>query len=223
MKTDSTAPTIDQQSLFNSAPTHHDSNFFFPKEILSSPVLSPIVQKTNIRVPSDLPVVRNRAESAEKKNPDEVSREMAQNGNVFASKQLMANIYKPNQIQRELTSPQALPLSPIASPILNYQPFSNSPPPDFDFNSAGHDISSEKNNIPTDPPTYSDVLKADGIDLPCYDTSSSRIPELKLNKSRETLASIEEDSFNGWSQIDDLSDEDDNDGDIASGFILNYK
>ncbi|KOG98338.1 Aly1p [Saccharomyces eubayanus] len=219
-KNDSAAPTIDQQSQFNSAPTHHDSNFFFPKEILSSPVLSPIVQKTNIRIPSDLPVVRNRAESAEKKDPDKLSKEMAQNGNVFASKQLMANIYKPNQIQRELTSPQALPLSPIASPILNYQPFSNSPPPDFDFDSAGHDISSE-NNIPIDPPTYSDVLKADGIDLPCYDTSSSRIPELKLNKSRETLASIEEDSFNGWSQIDDLSDEDDNDGDIASGF--NFK
>ncbi|EJS42931.1 YKR021W [Saccharomyces arboricola H-6] len=209
-------PTADQQNYA----THHDSNFFFPKEVLSSPVLSPNVQKTNIRIPSDLPVVRDRTESVEKNRPNDIFKKKAQSSNVFASKQLVANIYKPNQIPRELTSPQALPLSPIASPILNYQPISNSPPPDFDFDLAKR-TATDANAIPVDPPTYLDVLQADGIDLPVYDTSSSKIPELKLNKSRETLASIGEDSFNGWSQIDDLSDEDDNDGDIASGF--NFK
>ncbi|CAI4045134.1 hypothetical protein SKDZ_11G2270 [Saccharomyces kudriavzevii ZP591] len=207
------APAADQPNYA----THHDSNFFFPKEVLSSPVLSPNVQKTNIKIPSDLPVVRNRTESVENNKSDDVSKKKTQSCNVFASKQLVANIYKPNQIPRELTSPQALPLSPIASPILYHQPLSNSPPPDFDFDIAKHGMSGE-NAIPVDPPSYLDVLQADGIGLPCYDTGSSKIPELKLNKSRETLASIEEDSFNGWSQIDDLSDEDDNDGDIASGF-----
>ena len=174
----------------------------------------------NIRIPSDLPVVRNRAESVKKSKSDNTSKKNDQSSNVFASKQLVANIYKPNQIPRELTSPQALPLSPITSPILNYQPLSNSPPPDFDFDLAKRGAA-DSHAIPVDPPSYFDVLKADGIELPYYDTSSSKIPELKLNKSRETLASIEEDSFNGWSQIDDLSDEDDNDGDIASGF--NFK
>lgn len=210
------APAADQQNYAS----HHDSNIFFPKEVLSSPVLSPNVQKMNIRIPSDLPVVRNRAESVKKSKSDNTSKKNDQSSNVFASKQLVANIYKPNQIPRELTSPQALPLSPITSPILNYQPLSNSPPPDFDFDLAKRGAA-DSHAIPVDPPSYFDVLKADGIDLPYYDTSSSKIPELKLNKSRETLASIEEDSFNGWSQIDDLSDEDDNDGDIASGF--NFK
>ncbi|CCK73540.1 Aly2p NDAI_0G05570 [Naumovozyma dairenensis CBS 421] len=144
---------------------YHNSNVFFPKEILLSPVLSPGVHPLDqTAVPNNNP--QHQSINAKRPNYSRTRSQQSLNDtsnndddkismDIFNSPKLKSNIYHPDSIQRELASPQAIPLSPIVSP--NLRPLSlalsdidaddnfdridgctndtNDPPPSFDFSS----------------------------------------------------------------------------------------
>lgn len=152
------------ESSENNANLYHNSNIFFPKEVLSSPVLSPNVQPLDILIPH-LPSTSSLRNSRQFIRN---SKSHSKDSTVFNSAKLKSNIYQPETIQRELASPQAIPLSPITSPMSNME----IPPPDFDFSSdlisdgtsettTTEVSSSESSTLPKDPPSYKDSMLHD--------------------------------------------------------------
>ncbi|SSD62003.1 uncharacterized protein SCODWIG_03764 [Saccharomycodes ludwigii] len=145
---------------------YHGSNLYFPKEILYSPLLSPNVEPININghhnnAMSLISLNDNRHTSNNNNNHHHhrkavlgisSSRNASVEDFILHSPELRSNIYTPDNLKAELMSPQAVPLgSPTLSPTLSpVIPTSTTPPPPF----------SEE---PSNPPTYADVLKKDGI------------------------------------------------------------
>jgi hypothetical protein len=99
---------------FDSSTQNHDSNIYFPRSIntrnLLSPELSPEV--TPVEQHSSLSAVLNHPSANRSRSSSSLMNSLSN----FEST-LSANIYKPDNIQSQLTSPQALPVSPIASPL----------------------------------------------------------------------------------------------------------
>lgn len=197
---------------------YHNSNIFFPKEILFSPLLSPEVHSMdfklahNVRTSSQKPVrTFDRRSSKTEEDP------------TFASPRLRSNIYQPETIRRELASPQAIPLSPVTSPLLR----SISPwiaPPGFDFD---NDEPRNDNDLPINPPSYDDVMRDDTLEDTQKKEISMKVPELpKITLSRSHEGNNEEKKIsltggtrrsleNSFQGNDKEAEED---GDITSGF-----
>lgn len=206
--------------------SYHNSNIFFPKEIMLSPVLSPEVQELNENANINETSTHARRGSLrhhilQHDKPDEDI------DTIFNSPKLKSNIYHPDMIQRELTSPQAIPLSPITSPQLRPLSLAD-PPPAFDFSD---DILKYGNSAPPKhPPAYIDVMKHDGVDINSnHSIPSLMIPKIMVNKSQESLVSNKATNSirDQLSSNKDDSKKHDNDtslgsieedGDIASGF-----
>lgn len=147
---------------------YHTSNIFFPKEVISSQILSPNVQPVDIDLmngPSRTPLPRiasNRHQNSNNNNGNNqyihnlsqrsntnnsITTEEDAKDDIFASPKLKSNIYQPETIERALISPQAVPLSPITSPLLRPLSFflnetdnlsinshyEDDPPPEFNF------------------------------------------------------------------------------------------
>ena len=273
---------IDNDSVAESAKTntsrnsdemssmYHTSNIFFPKEVFSSPLLSPNVQPIDVssmngpartplpritpnRVPSSTnthryPVTLPHNPHARHSSGNSTATNDSNKKDIFASPKLKANIYQPEQIERALTSPQAVPLSPITSPLIRPVSFAlndtdvlsinsdtaDDPPPEFNFDnntpvvsrpaSALHMRDSRRNsNLPTaQPPSYGEALIGRvGDKGSSSNLVNSRLSKLSLNKSQDSLAF----SMNHRRSNVNLDDELENsmtttedDGDIASNF-----
>ncbi|SCU89195.1 LAFA_0E16622g1_1 [Lachancea sp. 'fantastica'] len=148
---------------------YHVSNLYFPKEVLSSPILSPDVQPLEERgtfSPRSLTPVRHASSgfSLHQKKSDEHQKTV--DDFLLNSPELKSNVYQPGNLKPELLSPQAIPLSPIASPISRPIHMLRTPsfePPAFDANLPRPPQFSHKDphpDAPTDPPTYEESLKA---------------------------------------------------------------
>lgn len=197
---------------------YHSSNFFFPKEILQSPMMSPEVHALDSKIGghsrnlSPRPI-KNRGRKDSRSHEDPT---------VMSSPKFRSNIYQPENIQRELTSPQAIPLSPITSPLI--RPIAPADaPPEFDFDSNSILLSgSTRREMPSDPPTYNEVMKEDGVEANSSIARSARanVPKLIFSKSDESLATPHSQAIHtmlrSHSKNDAKAKEDE--GDITSGF-----
>ncbi|GAV51202.1 hypothetical protein ZYGR_0AD03850 [Zygosaccharomyces rouxii] len=213
---------------------YHDSNIFFPKEVLLSPILSPEVHSMDVKLANS---IRSSSQKPVRNRDRRNSRAGEDFDPTFASPKLRSNIYQPETIPRELASPQAVPFSPVSSPLLRSISPWIAPPPSFDFN---NDEFRPFNDLPLDPPTYTDVLKYDELEKEQKNSSTSKPPEVpkitlsKLNEEKPTL----DEQLAGDYSLDPLSRQEnlgntrnsleaslkgnendaEDDGDIASGF-----
>lgn len=217
--TDSSSQKNRESTNDNELGLYHDSNIFFPKEVLMSPLLSPDVQALDVNTES----IYNAPYRVIRHDEFDDSRHKSGNdpsANVFNSPTLKSNIYQPDSIQRELASPQAVPLSPMLS-SLSLTDFHQSNPPDFesleDQLSAATTRSNSPMILPKDPPTYKEATHND----PSGVVASASIPKIKLSHSQESLPINNKNlrikgltPFSDTASIDTLS----NDGDIAAGF-----
>lgn len=148
-----------RHSSYTSHDNIHKSNFFFPKEILMSNTLSssspenkrssvdlsqPIRARTSQYFEHHYFSTPNKRSHSENTVGDQV---------IFSSPKFKSNVYQPETLQRELLSPQAMPLSPHETidkiPILNdLGNTTEVPPPPFDF----------KFELPKTPPNYGDIF-----------------------------------------------------------------
>lgn len=195
---------------------YHNSNIFFPKEIVLSPLLSPEVHSM------DLKLAHNVRTSSQKpvRTVDRRNSKITEEDPTFASPKLRSNIYQPETIRRELASPQALPLSPLSSPLLrSISPWVAPPGFDFDNDEPRHD-----NDLPMNPPTYDDVVRDDSMEAANKKGLAVKMPELPkitLNKSIEheeklSIGNGTKKSLECSLQGNDREAEED--GDITSGF-----
>ncbi|CCE64605.1 hypothetical protein TPHA_0I00990 [Tetrapisispora phaffii CBS 4417] len=202
-------------------PSVHESNIFFPKEILLSPMLSPDVQtelhKTN----------HESVASALSSAHDSIS---VIPNEVFNTPKLKSNIYQPDSLSRELTFAQAVPLSPINSPILQSSALSDDDiePPTFDFDAMSLNSSKFDNNgLPLNPPSYSKVDTANihgsegwfanGSNNGNLLTANNRISTLRLDQKPLSRSGSLLGVHKSNKVFKDI-DEDDADGDITSTF-----
>ncbi|QLG74789.1 hypothetical protein HG535_0H01160 [Zygotorulaspora mrakii] len=198
---------------------YHSSNFFFPKEILQSPVLSPEVHALDAKIGSSHSrnlsprPIRNQGRKESHSSDDPA---------VMSSPKFRSNIYQPENIQRELTSPQAVPLSPIVSPLI--RPVATlDAPPEFDFDSPSDPPAIFlQRDMPSEPPTYHEVMKEDGVDSNSIvpRATKTNIPKLMLSKSDESLVKPHSQSIHTMlrSRSKNDSKTKDEEGDITSGF-----
>ncbi|ONH70115.1 Arrestin-related trafficking adapter 3 [Cyberlindnera fabianii] len=111
-------------------PQNHGSNIYFPMDVISSPPLSPEVEAFDHTPQNSIYLALGRDAYHGRSNSSSTLNHSLPN---FEST-LSANVYKPSNLEIELTSPQAVPLSPQLSPMV--QPFaledSNDPPPPFE-------------------------------------------------------------------------------------------
>lgn len=148
----------------------HDSNVYFPKEILNSPPLSPEVEPIDNTYHSIYNALNGGVRSSRSRSASTLGNRSLPN---FEST-LSANVYKPENLDIELTSPQAQPVSPSFSPStrpihLIRRPSFEPPPFDADISPPPmRDLLQEgvqgldaavMDNAPKDPPTYNDFLK----------------------------------------------------------------
>lgn len=232
MKSNLTSDTNDPNHLY------HNSNIFFPKEVFSSPILSPNVQPIDVssmngptrtplpRISSSRHVNSSNSNSTNNNNrhihnlihsqngrPNTVGGETSKN-DIFTNPKLKSNIYQPESIERALTSPQAVPLSPITSPLLRPLSFQlndsdsfsindnalDDPPPDFNFDdnkpitSVGirrPPLTTFKSNptIPSKlPPSYGEAMKGKHNErVVNSNLQDSKMSRLSLNKSQDSL------------------------------------
>lgn len=171
---------------FDSTHCNHDSNIYFPKDIVDSPPLSPEVEAVDVNHRS-IYLALNGSRS---RSSSSLSHSLPN----FEST-LSANLYKPHEIHKELTSPQALPLSPMLSPMLSVTSDRDDdlPPPfDDDLQSLSpvqpHGIdaimdtaSPPLKNPPKNPPSYDEIM----------DTTSPRlrsiiVPHIELTRASES-------------------------------------
>lgn len=176
----STIPRFGNTSNVN---IYHDSNIFFPKEVLQSPVLSPEVHPLDLSAehPSRTRSPKPRRVRRDTKTDD---------ASLLSSPSFKANIYQPEQIRRELTSPQAVPLSPLTSPPMRPLHVSDAPPPFENYAEATPPPLDTYQDLPRNPPSYVDVLKSDGVDTSrgVRGSLSQQVPKITFSKSEETLA-----------------------------------
>ncbi|KAL3241180.1 Aly2p RNJ42_03272 [Nakaseomyces bracarensis] len=203
---------------------YHNSNIFFPKEIVMSPLMSPDVQPLDGNVES----IYNGTPYRVSRHSDDTEAQAKGssidiNKSVFNSPTLKSNIYQPDTIQRELASPQAIPLSPIVSAISLADLSAmgdKSPPPEFDSIEDQLSAATTRENspllLPKDPPSYDDVLQTDGVGV----VSNTKIPKIQLSKSQESLPPAKASRIRGMAPYSENASFNslDNDGDIAAGF-----
>ncbi|SCV04202.1 LAMI_0H14224g1_1 [Lachancea mirantina] len=149
---------------------YHDSNLYFPKDIINSPVMSPEVHAMDERIGfSSRTHAPNQSQlhhgSSHRRSDDQKTN---LDDAILNSPELKSNIYHPENLQPELASPQAIPLSPISSPIARPIHLIRTPsfePPPFDADCSPPPMKSGLviSGAPIHPPTYDDVLSADGI------------------------------------------------------------
>lgn len=220
-------PGADASSFGNaSVSLYHSSNFYFPKEIINSPVLSPDVFPLDEKVgfsPRSLSPVQNSKRTQHPthllhhKN-DEDRKKL--DSSILNSPELKSNLYQPENIQAELTSPQAVPLSPITSPLMRpihllRRPSFEPPPFDADVSPPPikHHISDSIIDAPRNPPTYEEVLKEEGIHLP---HKSATVPQFKVTSPQQSTTNLLGDAkHKGHDQEQEHQNDD---GDIAFGF-----
>lgn len=236
--------------------SYHNSNIFFPKEIVVSPLVSPDVKPLdiNLNCPPISPIPRSAKTITVNNNGIVISNSKSKfkhyqddkdiistNAEIFKSPKLRSNIYQPKSLQRELASPQAIPLSPITSSrrlsktsivddLISLHNTSNeTPPPSFD--SICKNSGKEVDKMPSNPPNYEEALKSKKNSITDYHTIVSikkqnnvrniqRIPKIVLNRSQESLLDKSEMETNIDNELDSCSiHNDDTDiSDIASGF-----
>ncbi|KAL3228891.1 Arrestin (or S-antigen), C-terminal domain [Nakaseomyces bracarensis] len=127
---DSEFPTVCKDDETES----HDSNVFYPKEIVNSPILhdsdeGPLSGDANI---------------------------------LLSSPTLKSNIYRPENIRREMTSPQAVPMFTLET----------NTPPEYTYS----------NTLDTQPPSYDQTLNSRNV--------VANIPHLNLNESQEQNCTV---------------------------------
>ncbi|SCW04415.1 LAFE_0H13014g1_1 [Lachancea fermentati] len=197
---------------------YHSSNLYFPKEILNSPVMSPEVHPLEERLsfsPRSLTPIQNARRLSHSHNQKSDDQHKKLDDFLLNSPEMKSNIYQPDHIQPELVSPQAIPLSPISSPLarpihllrkpsFEPPPFDAdlSPPPAVDFTLEN----GEHRNAPKEPPSYEDVMTADGIS-PTFVPPQLTITAAETGRSAEDLSAQRS-----------LKTARDNSGDIASSF-----
>ncbi|KAG0668037.1 hypothetical protein C6P45_005127 [Maudiozyma exigua] len=249
LETNSVSDSSRSNSAYNSLVNdpnklYHNSNIFFPKEVFSSPILSPNVQPIDVSSmngPARAPLPRvasNRHPNGNNNsnnihtnnnNNNRNSHNLISNANgrpntvagdgtrndIFTNPKLISNIYQPESIERALTSPQAVPLSPITSPLLTplsfqlndtdsvstHDSFADDPPPEFDFDTNKPinplhfskrpsllSLKSYQANLPKLPPSYSEAATAKNNErLSATNLNNSKISRLSLNKSQDSL------------------------------------
>lgn len=201
---------------------YHDSNIFFPKEVLQSPMLSPEVHPLDLNLEQRSMTASPRSRRVRRDTRTEDT-------SMLLSPSFKANIYQPDQIQRELTSPQALPLSPMTSPPMRPLHPSEAPPA---FESEVYSLPTLNNSgeMPRDPPSYGDVLKADGVESTYRSPNSvnQSIPKITFGRSEETLDGKHQPSTvasvtSAKKSVDihprsNMKTAEDDDDDITSGF-----
>lgn len=236
---------------------YHSSNIFFPKEIMISPLVSPDVKPLDINLnsPPVSPIPRSTKTITVNNNGIVISNNkpkskyhqddkdiFSTDAEIFKSPKLRSNIYQPKSLQRELVSPQAIPLSPITSPrqlaktltvndMISLHNITNEdPPPSFD--SIYKSLGKEVDQIPSNPPNYEEALESKRTSITEYNTRVSmkkqnnvrniqRIPKIVLNRSQESLLSKSETETNIDNELDGCSIRNDVDtdvSDITSGF-----
>ncbi|SCU98299.1 LADA_0H11980g1_1 [Lachancea dasiensis] len=148
---------------------YHQSNLYFPEEVIKSPILSPDVLPVEDRAtlsPLSNPVRRGSLSLGHQQKRNEDHQRTVED---FLSKspELRSNLYHPGSLKAELTSPQAIPLSPISSPLsrpihLLRQPSFGPPPFDADFSPPQHNgTNCTPARLPKNPPTYEESLKVE--------------------------------------------------------------
>ena len=249
---------------------YHTSNIFFPKEVFTSPLLSPNVQPIDVssmngpartplpritpnRIPSSTnahryPATLPHNPHARHSSGNSTSTNGSNQKDIFTSPKLKSNIYQPEQIERALTSPQAVPLSPITSPLIRPVSFApndadvlsiasdatDDPPPEFNFDSntpvvsrpasALHMRDGRRNsNLPNgQPPSYGEALIGRAGDKSSSSNlANSRLSRLSLNKSQDSLAfsmNRRRSNVNLDDELENSMTSNDDDGDIASNF-----
>lgn len=158
---------------------YHDSNLYFPRQIINSPIISPDVQPLDEKFsvpprslsPLSIGKSNNILPFRHLPSNENIYADMERNSNVLESPELSSNLYRPEHLVAELASAQAIPLSPMVSPITLLHQFTRKPsvdPPSFDEGELFQGSNSNAYNnssLPKDPPTYSEVLTKEGINL----------------------------------------------------------
>ncbi|CCC68853.1 hypothetical protein NCAS_0B07690 [Naumovozyma castellii] len=205
---------------------YHNSNIFFPKDIILSPMLSPNVQTMDVKFPIPSGFLSPRHGPQDNPNNNKLT--------VLNSPKLKANIYKPANLNRELTYSQAMPLSPISSPRMKHMTDSSNdevPPP---FTSV---TPTRSTHTLSDPPTYAEATSTsnnnnnNSNETTASSNSSMTIPEFELNRS---LVPSNSDSVSGSMRRiptvardysnqsvpsnNENTQEDNEDADMASGY-----
>lgn len=199
---------------------YHVSNLYFPKEVIGSPALSPEVMPLEERgtfSPRSLSPIRNGGSSISLHSRRADGQPKMLDDFILRSPELKSNVYQPDNIKPELTSPQAIPLSPISSPRARPINMIRTPsfePPPFDANEPPSRtlfkaMTDPMSRAPRDPPTYQEVMAADGV------APVLRPPKFKITSSNE----YDDDGVDPKNtQKKDLEEES---GDIASSFSFN--
>lgn len=235
---------------------YHNSNIFFPKEIIISPLVSPNVKPLDINLnsPPVSPIPRSTKTITVNNNGIVISNNKSKSKHhqddkdtfstdtdIFKSPKLRSNIYQPKCLQRELASPQAIPLSPITSPrrlsktltvddiISPHNVTNENPPPSFD--SIYKCSEKEADKMPSNPPNYEEALKSEKTSITDYNTKVSmkkqnnvrnmqRIPKIVLNRSQESILDKSEIETNIDNELDGcfIHNDDTDVSDIISGF-----
>ncbi|CDO96071.1 unnamed protein product [Kluyveromyces dobzhanskii CBS 2104] len=180
---------------------YHDSNLYFPKQVLNSPVMSPEVQPLDEKIglsPRSLsPVSHNRTSLSllqqRVAGHSELSiTEQSLRDKVLQSPELSSNIYQPEHIHSELASPQAIPLSPISSPT--WKPLTLIQNQTIDAVSLDdelppfHEALKDSNSLPINPPTYNESESTDGKakrQESSIDPASIHVPEISLSSTED--------------------------------------
>ena len=236
---------------------YHDSNIFFPKEIMMSPLVSPDVKPLDINLnsPPTSPLPRSTKTMTVNNNGIVISNNKSKiksyqdgkcipsaDAEIFKSPKLSFNIYQPESLQKELTYPQAIPLSPILSPrilpktlvvddIISFHSVAHDDLPPS-FNSIYKNSKEGIHKMPSNPPTYEEALKSKRTNITDYNNKLTinqrnnvqniqRIPKIILNRSQESLLSKPEIKANIDDELEGCSIYNENDtdvSDIASGF-----
>ncbi|SCV02633.1 LAME_0H03576g1_1 [Lachancea meyersii CBS 8951] len=149
---------------------YHVSNLYFPKEVLKSPILSPDVQPLDDRPafsPRSLTPIRHGSSniSLYQRKTDEHQKTV--DDFLLNSPELKSNVYHPGSLKPELTSAQAIPLSPVTSPLTKPIHMIRRPsfePPPFDANlpyPPHHTFKNLHPDAPKDPPSYDEFLRTE--------------------------------------------------------------
>lgn len=192
--------SINTPMLHDNINLYHNSNFFFPKEVIMSPLVSPNVKPLDINLngpiksplprPTKIPITIDNLNINDNDNNNTSTISTTNNNNshndkttpIFTSPKLLTNLYQPESLQRELASPQAIPLSPISSPILRNN---------FMLNDMASLKSLDDDIPPINLPSFDEVLREeednnDG-DIISISSNSSAVNGISTNNQSSIL------------------------------------
>lgn len=173
---------------------YHNSNLYFPKEVVTSPMLSPAVTSMEERAGTITKSLTHLGHTISVRNKSELKLHDEINlDDVLNLPRLVSNIYQPNYLQPSLTAPQALPLSPMISPLIkcnHLQRNPNSEPPPFEHNISSLNLSEIMNNdLLGLPPTYEDVLKINNNSKENFSQGASAIERIDVSSDVVSIKS----------------------------------